>query len=44
MTNLLNNFAYRTLMTILAVSTYGAGVFCTIAIPYSIWLGFTYTL
>ena len=39
MTNLLNNFAYRTLMTILAVSTYGAGIFCTIAIPYTIWYG-----
>ena len=37
MNNLLNTIAYRTLMTILAVSTYGAGIFCTIAIPYTIW-------
>ena len=40
MINLLNNIAYSTLMSILTVATYGAGIFCTIAIPYTIVYGF----
>ena len=37
MKNLIPNLFQNTMMTILAISTYGAGAFLTFAIPYSIW-------